>query len=578
MIRSSTLAIAFCGLVLWGHAQSPYMLTLGGGSWTGEISLDLVDADGNVVLTSGATFGTAVMLDDGCYTIVMYDSYGDGWNGSVYTLHDATNAVVATGSLDGASSGDGLTIGSDQVCIAASDLGCSGMQVSVFVGGGFYDDEIGWSLLDESSAVVASGRAPETATFCVADGCYSLLMTDDYGDGWNGGSYIFTDQNGEVLHTGQLDTGSSGTDYFSFGMGSCPDAAALNYTPQDCKGAIVICDDETFGGNSDAYGIDQDLNTFNRGCLTLEHQSGWYVFSPLTPGTIGFTLTPSNGIDYDFAIWGPYGDVSCPPLEEPLRCSYSALYAPTGLEVGTAEADITEPPSGDAWVEAITVEASDVDKYYLMLIDNFTADATAFDFEWALDGVTLNCALVLPVELVGFSGTVGKDAHELTWETLTELNNAWFEVERSLNGTVWETVHRVSGQGNSTEPHSYAYHDHNRPHGTAYYRLRQVDFNGQFEYSEVVALRHLEHFRIGKVYPNPTSGDARMVLHSDHDLEATLSLYGAGGRLVQEQQVRCVEGATLLTVSTSRLPAGFYQLVLRDEQGLLLDRTPLQRR
>ena len=124
---------------------------------------------------------------------------------------------------------------------------------------------------------------------------------------------------------------------------------------QDCGGSVTICTDETFDGNADDYGDYQDLNSVNNDCLTYEHQSQWFVFSPVTSGTIEFTLEPTNGIDYDFSIWGPYpaDEIVCPPSEAPIRCSYSALYEPTGLVIGAG--DFTEPPSGDAWVEAITV-------------------------------------------------------------------------------------------------------------------------------------------------------------------------------------------------------------------------------
>lgn len=189
----------------------------------------------------------------------------------------------------------------------------------------------------------------------------------------------------------------SGTTYYIYVQGyggatgtfdltvSCEDYSSNLH--QDCGGALTICSDGTFDGISSDYGDYQDLNATNADCLSVEHQSQWFVFAPITTGTIGFTLIPSNGIDYDFAIWGPYDydDVPCPPDEAPLRRSYSALYKPTDLALSAG--DYTESPSGDAWVEAITVANDDLNKYYLMLIDNFTADNTSFSFEWNLDGV-----------------------------------------------------------------------------------------------------------------------------------------------------------------------------------------------
>lgn len=472
------LLVAFSSVL---SGQETYTVVKGGGSWASEISMDLLDGDDNLITTFTETTGTDILLEEDCYTLVMYDSYGDGWSGNTYTIFDSTGSLIASGNLDGAESGDELTIGYDTLCLTGSPTVCEHTTLSIYSGGGYYDYEISWAIEDEDGNVMATHENEGTVSVCLEDGCYNFVMSDDWGDGWNGAAYTISDEFGAMLAVGALEDGFSDTDQFSVGSGVCDDGDPANYTPQDCAGAIVICTDETFGGNADAYGIEQDLNVFNRGCLTLEHQSGWYVFSPITPGTISFTLTPTNGIDYDFAIWGPYDNVDCPPLEDPLRCSYSALYEPTGMEVGTSEGDSSEDPDGDAWVEAITVENADLDKYYLMLIDNYTTDYTAFDFAWDLDGVTLNCSLQLPVELVGFRGTEGDDAHILEWETQTELNNAFFEIERSRNGNIWQAIERVGGFGNSTIPHSYRYEDVEPPFGTTYYRLRQVDFNGQYE-------------------------------------------------------------------------------------------------
>lgn len=249
----------------------------------------------------------------------------------------------------------------------------------------------------------------------------------------------------------------------------------------------------------------------------------------------------------------------------------------TGLVVDTDEGDTSESPDGDAWVEAITVENADLDKYYLMLIDNFTTDSTAFDFEWDLDGVTLNCSLQLPVELVNFRGTEEKESHLLEWDTQTELNNAFFEIERSRNGSIWQTMERVTGWGNSTIPHSYRYEDKEPPFGTTYYRLRQVDFNGQYEYSETIALRHLAPLKVGKLYPNPSREAVRLVMHSDAPTDISIEVYETGGRMVHSQGATCAEGATSITLQLGDLMAGFYKLVVRDENGGVVGSTALQR-
>lgn len=573
MKRSSLLVLALLA-AMSSFAQETYTFVLGGGSWDGEISMDVVDSDNNTLTTLYATPGTDLELVAGCYTLVMYDSFGDGWDGATYSIYDVSGALIAFGDLDTADSGDSVAIGYDEVCVPGEPVPCE--SVSIYTGGGLWDSEISWFIQDEDGNTVVSGSGGGTVNACLPSGCYTLVMEDSFGDGWNGAVYIITGPSGEVYAMGGLEEGYFDTDNVAIGDPECAPEEPGNYTEQDCLGAVVLCSDQTFGGNADAYGDTQELNAFNSGCLGVENQSSWYIFSPTTEGTISFTLTPSNGIDYDFAIWGPYEEVSCPPMEDPLRCSYSALYEPTGLEVNTPEGDYSESPAGDAWVEAITVTSSELNMYYIMLIDNFTADNTAFDFEWGLDGVILDCA-ILPVELVEFQGTEGKDAHILEWQTQSELNNAYFEVERSRNGNLWQTLARLEGYGNSNVPHYYRFEDVERPYGTTYYRLRQVDFNGAFEYSETIALRHLAPFSLDKVYPNPSREASRLLVKSDVERTIDIQIYDSRGRLVRSQRGRCTEGTTAITLDTSGLLPGYYQLIAIGDYGERLGRLPIQR-
>ena len=116
-------------------------------------------------------------------------------------------------------------------------MNSSGSGVTITVGGGSWDSEIGWSL-DLNGTVYASGGAG-TATECIPNGCYTLNMTDSYGDGWNGATYTLTDDAGNVLATGDLDNAqqgdglTNGTDLLQIGTNDCglgcTDSAACNY-------------------------------------------------------------------------------------------------------------------------------------------------------------------------------------------------------------------------------------------------------------------------------------------------------------------------------------------------------------
>ena len=117
----------------------------------------------------------------------------------------------------------------------------------------------------------------------------------------------------------------------------------------------------------------------------------------------------------------------------------------------------------------------------------------------------------LPVELSSFSATtIGKDV-KLSWNTATEVNNFGFEIHRQvhtstpLSVTGWEKIGFVNGNGNSNSPKSYSYEDKNVNAGKYSYRLKQIDNDGQFEYSKTIEVDFgtPKKFELSQNYPNP---------------------------------------------------------------------------
>ncbi|MGB0932912.1 MAG: T9SS type A sorting domain-containing protein [Lishizhenia sp.] len=110
----------------------------------------------------------------------------------------------------------------------------------------------------------------------------------------------------------------------------------------------------------------------------------------------------------------------------------------------------------------------------------------------------------LPVELLSFEIAQTNNNALLTWITASELNNDYFELEKSINTNDWFVINKQLGAGNSTEENIYEYQDRNLVNGTQYYRLKQVDFDGQFEYSDILSATFISNDLT--VYPNPNSG------------------------------------------------------------------------
>ncbi|MBE0539343.1 MAG: choice-of-anchor J domain-containing protein, partial [Ignavibacterium sp.] len=111
----------------------------------------------------------------------------------------------------------------------------------------------------------------------------------------------------------------------------------------------------------------------------------------------------------------------------------------------------------------------------------------------------------LPVELTSFSANVNNSNVNLDWSTATETNNNGFQIERSAVGGSYQVIGFVAGYGTTTEAKHYSFVDQNVAAGNYTYRLKQVDFNGTFEYSNTIEVEVIgvKEFALGQNYPNP---------------------------------------------------------------------------
>jgi hypothetical protein len=123
----------------------------------------------------------------------------------------------------------------------------------------------------------------------------------------------------------------------------------------------------------------------------------------------------------------------------------------------------------------------------------------------------------LPVELMVFTAEAVNNDAELKWSTASEENFSHFEVEKSIDGYVWEHIGDVQGSMNSSERKDYTYIDNYLTQGTTYYRLLMIDIDQQYEYSPVRAVRKKAGNAV-VIYPNPTNQRTITVIAPD-DLE-----------------------------------------------------------
>lgn len=390
--------------------------------------------------------------------------------------------------------------------------------------------------------------------------------------------------------------------------------------PTDCLGATPLCDPLAGVVPNTDSGL-PDLNGTNRGCLTGENGGTWYSLNVAQDGIMAFTIDYNGGLalsvfgfiiplvtnNYDFAIWGPYGpylpidplgtdtaglELMCPPSGPPIRCSnrfadwagafFSLAFNPasTGLVY-----DAALPVSGaQRFVRHLNVTTGQV---YLLYVTPTQVNAApgAYSITWnnlGPGGAPLNpdplsnyftgddllvCG-PLPVELLTFDAKAVRDQVYVSWSTATELNSSFFEVQRSADGHSFAPIGRVTAAGNSQQRIEYGFIDTAPLPGTSYYRLRSVDQDDSFTYSQTVPVEFGKPGGTGlELYPNP----ANVSIAVGYDLggEGTVHwrVLDALGRVIDAGSTAGQRGRNRFVVPLERIEPGTYLMELRHPDG-----------
>ncbi|MEO6730008.1 MAG: T9SS type A sorting domain-containing protein [Ferruginibacter sp.] len=176
--------------------------------------------------------------------------------------------------------------------------------------------------------------------------------------------------------------------------------------------------------------------------------------------------------------------------------------------------------------------------------------------------------ITLPVKFLGFNVTKKNADAVLAWQIGNESSlTERYEIERTLNGMDFKKVYTVGAKNNGNSSNSYTITDLNlssvRSSGIFYYRIKQIDKNGDFVYSEIRSLRlNTNGIAIG-VYPNPIRDFANVTIDLEQDVDGTITVTDASGKQVQYIQTQLFKGPNIKKINMANLASGSYLLKVK---------------
>ncbi|MEQ8473588.1 MAG: T9SS type A sorting domain-containing protein [Marinoscillum sp.] len=335
----------------------------------------------------------------------------------------------------------------------------------------------------------------------------------------------------------------SGTDYYAGhdatykygvqGIGTSDGTLAGSHVESDASGGLTItmmngsfnaANEYLMAGNNGASGGTVSTNLTSVPLVEERMSKVWYLDKT---GTVDVKLT--------FNIQESVGTAHFPAGD-----GYVLLYSssfPLDFQDYTADYGINAVVSDEDI--AFTVPNSQLlDGYYTV-------------------GTTDPASTPLPIELLSFNANACEADVCLEWVTAVEVNNDFFEIERSADGKSWESIARLNGAGNSSEQLTYQYNDNFPMMGRSYYRLKQTDYDGAYSYSKIEKVEFSFELDFD-FYPNPTENFLQIV--GENLSLYTIKLQQVDGRILPSKIH--VKGNNLVEIDMQRLPSGVYFLSL----------------
>jgi len=187
------------------------------------------------------------------------------------------------------------------------------------------------------------------------------------------------------------------------------------------------------------------------------------------------------------------------------------------------------------------------------------------------DITSIICSNSLPIKLLSFNAAAKDSYVQLNWVTATETNNDYFTIERSIDGINFKTIVIVDGAGNSSQILNYSAVDNAPLSGISYYRLKQTDYDGQFNYSNLVAVEfnNMNDFTFN-IYPNPNYGEGFNLQIPKNNAKVLVVMYDIlGNEIYSKVIITSVNGNDVYAIYPSRkLNPGVYLITATFNNGI----------
>lgn len=224
-------------------------------------------------------------------------------------------------------------------------------------------------------------------------------------------------------------------------------------------------------------------------------------------------------------------------------------------------------PAGTRLEDAGAVFTKSIAGTGTTLILRLTVNVDGSNEDIAIDDISISG--VLPVELITFDAKSTSKNVSLLWKTASETNNDYFSIQRSSNGKDFQEIAVQKGAGTTFIAQNYSFIDERPENGLNYYRLMQMDYDGQFDYSDVLTIDFNNNGTIS-IFPNPAKETLHITNQDVWDGKVKLAVYNLNGQLLKTIQRDNPDGDILLDIQD--LNTGLYQLQIISNNQVVTQR------